>query len=109
MQGAEQAISYKQSDHNDHRVKFLVDLVLVSCYNKNMTGTYSKDPNNLIPTGFVFKNENGPLMVVGFLVFNHILTVLVRNMETKSVSDLPYNQVGTLFEEYQKTSSSVWT
>lgn len=67
-----------------------------------MTGCFNTDPN-----GFVFESTSGPLMVVGFVVFNNTLSVVIRNMNSGRISEFSYGQVVEVFQEYQKVP--LWT
>ena len=64
-----------------------------------MIGITEVDPNKFIQTGFVFQNEAGPLMVIGFNVFQGMLSVLVRNMDTGRVSDHSYTDLVPLVQK----------
>ena len=72
-----------------------------------MFGCYNQDPNDVVPIGFVVKMTDGPLMVLGFVVFNNVLSVIVRNMNNGKIIDFPYALVVDSFKEHEK--ACLWT
>jgi hypothetical protein len=74
-----------------------------------MSTEHTQDPKGFIEKGFVFLDNNQPVMVVGFLSDSDGIVVKTMNMNSKLITTMDYEKVATIQKKWQTENPNFWT